>query len=91
MATNQVYTESFDGSRYGDNFRDVVNHTGAVDVTGTTSATAGTATTFAHGLNFTPTGAIVILGDAYVTAVDATNVSVASAQASQAFRVRVVK
>jgi hypothetical protein len=87
----QVFNNPNDGSKYGDVFKDHEAHISAVDVTGNTSGTAGTATTFAHGLPYTPTGAYVILGNAYVTAVDATNVSVASAGVTQAFRVRVVK
>lgn len=92
MANINVFDKTqYDGSRLGDELKDVADHVSAVDITGTTSATVGTATAFAHGLSYTPSGAVVLSGNAYVTSVDATNVNVASGAASQNFRVRVVK
>jgi hypothetical protein len=60
-------------------------------VTGTTSGTANTTTTFAHNLGVVPDGADVWLGNVYVTAVDATNITVGSAGTSQTFKINVFK
>jgi len=52
-----------------------------------TVATAGTAVTVAHGLGSTPTMAFIVQGDAYVSSVDGTNVTVNSSHSSHDFYV----
>jgi hypothetical protein len=50
----------------------------------TTNATAGVTSTVAHGCGVAPINVSVSIGNGYVTAIDATNVTVASTAASQA-------
>lgn len=60
-------------------------------VTGTTSGTANTGVTFPHFMGVVPDGAVIWSGNCYVTAMDATNITVASAGVSQTFKINVFK